>query len=107
MDHFDDADRLRARQAEADVISAADPGVLGRGSNCFVGKVSTASGPAAPGFFKVEVQDVTGAETEGGAGTLTATGRFVIAMNLGGSVPSSGTAVIVTDVNYRFAFRHG
>jgi hypothetical protein len=103
---YDDADRLRARQGEAEVRATVDPGVGDPGAPCLVGKVTTTSGPAAPGFFKVEVYDVTGTETEGGAGTLTDASHFILAVNLGSAVPAATTPVICTYVGYRWVFRY-
>lgn len=105
MDGYDESERLRARQADADALASAAPGISGYGP-CLVAKVTTASGPAAPGYFKVEIQDVSGTETEGGAGTLTASGQFLIALNLGSAVPAAATAVIVHRVRHRWVFRY-
>jgi hypothetical protein len=102
---WDDADRLRRRQAKLD-----DDRVLDRGldslPSCVVAKLVSGAGTVNT-FATFEIQAVLGTETDGSTGTLSGTGVMIKAMNLGGSTPAVGTAVICHRTNYRWAYRFG
>lgn len=102
----DDASRLRILRSASDLDSTRPLGDCAIGAPCRVGKVLTSAGPASPGFFKCEAYDLTGAEVEGGAGTLTDAGYFFLAMNLGTSIPPATTPILFHFVPYRWAFRY-
>lgn len=104
----DDADRLRLRQDDADIAASLNPGVVAHGAPCFVGKTTTvATYPAsAATYFAMLAVTVTGTETEGGSGILTAGTDVTYALNLGTAIPPSGTYVICTLVDYRWTFRY-
>jgi hypothetical protein len=104
----DDIERLLRRQDEADDDATRSPGSDDPGAVSFVGKtVAVGTYPTTAGrYFAVTPQDVTGAETEGGAGTVTGLSGTVLALHLGSTIPPAGTAVVVTRVDYRFVFAY-
>ena len=103
---WDDADRLRRRQAEADDDLSVVAGLESLPACCVAKVVSgTAAGQA---YFTMELQAVTGAEVEGTAGVLTAlTNCRFKACNLGATAPAVGAALICHRVSYRWVFRFG
>jgi hypothetical protein len=102
---WDDADRLRRRQAKLDDDQVLDKG-LDSLPSCVVGKLASGTG-AVNTFATFEIQTVLGTETDGSTGTLSGTGVMIKAMNLGGTTPAAGAAVICHRTNYRWAFRYG
>jgi hypothetical protein len=103
----DESERLRGRQDDSDRAATRRDRSTSSGASCFVGKVVSASGPVTLGYFKVRRQILTGTEVEGGTGTLAdAPGSNSIALNLGIAVPPSGTYVLITSTDYRWAFRY-
>ena len=79
------------------------------GSSSLLVKTATKTSypTSAPSFYYCQVQTVTGAEVEGGTGTLSAdSGSFVYALNLGSAIPPVGTPLIVTFEPYRWTFRY-
>lgn len=103
---YDDASRLRIGRDRDRQASTRYKPLPDSGAPCRVANIVTSSGPAAPGFFTVSTQIVTGVETAGSAGILTAAGYNFVAMNLGSVVPPVGTAVLVTFVDMRWVFRY-
>ena len=106
---YDEQDRLQSRQDATDAALSRQGSSAGEGSLVVVGKTATKTTyPTSAGrFFWVIPQAVTGTETEGGAGTTTDEGDGFYALNLGGTIPPSGTVVVCIDVNYRMVFRYG
>jgi hypothetical protein len=104
---FDDAERLRILQSASDDASTRPGRTATAGAPCKVAKVSGGSASGLKFFTMIE-QLVTGAEVEGGAGTLTpvASNPTFEAINLGSAVPSVGQAVICTGTDYRWVFRY-
>lgn len=103
---MDDVERLMRRQDDADDDATREAGPSGAGAPVVLGKTTTVGTyPTSAGrYYWVTPNDVTGAETEGGAGTLTAdSGRF-LALNVGGAIPPSGTPVVCTHVPHRWVF---
>jgi hypothetical protein len=94
--------RLDDRDRAAADTRAEGPGA--GGSLAVAAKTKTVSTyPTAAGrYYACETQLVTGTETEGGTGTLTAAGDTVYAFNVGSAIPPSGTTVMLTWVSYRF-----
>jgi hypothetical protein len=104
----DEAQLLRqdATDREAAETRADQPG--SRGAPCVVAKTKTVTTypTAAARFYACEAQTVTGAETEGGSGALTAGGDTFFALNLGSAIPPSGTTILCTLASYRWVFRY-
>jgi hypothetical protein len=102
---YDDAARLRILQGAADDSASRNPPSNDSGVPCVVAKVF---GGASSGlnYFTMRAQRVTGAETEGGPGTLTDAGYSFVALNLGSATPATSTAVICTFVDWRWVFRY-
>jgi hypothetical protein len=98
---YDDFDRLRARRGDARPV---DPGLAGRGSPSFVGKVTTTGGSLGVGkFFKVNPVVLTGAETEGGAATATVdTSTTILVYAVGPTAPATNDLVVCRYVRYRW-----
>ena len=105
-----DAERLRAEAQDQEDELTREGFAEPHGAPTFVGTTTTITTypTAAQAFYALTVQrSVTGAETEGGPGTLTSAGATVLALNVGGTVPPPGTNVIATFVPYRWVFRYG
>ena len=105
---MDDVERLLRRQDEADDDATRDRGAAGAGSPVILGKTTTVGTyPTTAGrYYWITPNDVTGAETEGGTGTLTGlSGRF-LALNIGSAIPPSGTAVLCTWIGNRWVFNY-
>ena len=104
----DDVKRLRVRDdAIAGDLSAA-PYLADPGTPCLVAqttKVGTYP-TAARRFFACSPVAVLGAETEGGAATLSPLTPIFYALNLGGTIPVQGTNVILSFVVNRWVFRY-
>ncbi|HEV3122733.1 MAG TPA: hypothetical protein VGY53_12555 [Isosphaeraceae bacterium] len=60
----------------------------------------------AKSLFACKIQLVSGQETEGAAGVLTATTATIYAYNLGSAIPPQGTAILATQVGDRWTFRY-
>jgi len=60
----------------------------------------------AGALYACKVQLLSGAEVEGGAGTVTATTAELYAYNLGTAVPPSGTLLLATQVGDRWTVRY-
>lgn len=103
---MDDVERLLRRQDESDDDASRDEGSAGDGTPTFLGKTTTITTypTTAARFYGVIPQDVTGTDTEGSTGTLTALTGTILALNLGGAIPPSGTAVICFRVDHRWCF---
>lgn len=104
----DEAERLRDDDNEWDDDSTREPHESSPGAACLVGTTTAlASYPtAAQAFYACKPNLITGTETEGAAGTLTPGTKTFLALNLGKTVPPSGTTVICTFVENRWVFRY-
>lgn len=60
----------------------------------------------AQACYAVQPLLLTGPEREGGPVTLTALAQGFFALNLGSTVPVTGTVVVLTHVGNRWVFRH-
>lgn len=98
---MDDLWRLRLRR---DAYRTPDPGRGRAGCPSFVGKViSTGTNLGVGKFMVVNPVDLTGAETESGAGTATAdTSKQVLVYALGPTAPATGDLVVCRQVNHRW-----
>jgi len=105
-DNWDEAARLRRRQAGLDDDAAAPEGRSGLGVPCVVASVYHATGSTAGAFYTMELQDVSGSETEGASGVFTATGLRFKALNLGSVQPPNNTKVACQRGDYRWVFRY-
>jgi len=102
----DDASRLRISRQAASDASTRTRSDSSRGAPCQVGKVISGSA-ASPSFFGMEAYSVTGAEVEGGTGTLTDAGAAFVALNLGSAIPVAGTTMVLcTFTDFRWTFRY-
>lgn len=104
----DDAELLRLARA-ADEIADSGAGTPGpAGSVVVLARTKTvATYPtAANRYYAFQTLAVLGAETEGGAGTLTALGDTFFAYNCGTAIPASGTDHVVAFTGHRWVFRH-
>ena len=104
---YDEAMRLRIGDAE--VAAALARAVEdGHGSATILAKTVTVSSypTAAASFFGCQPVSVLGAEAEGGPGSLTVITQTFYALNLGSTVPSSGTYVLCTFTGNRWVFRY-
>ena len=102
---WDDAERLRIRQAGLDDDRSVVKGLNSQPA-CVVAKVvsGTAAGQT---YFTMELQMVTGTEADGSPGIVTAiTGVRFKAVNLGTTAPAVGTALICHRTSYRWVFRN-
>jgi hypothetical protein len=97
----DDLWRLRLRR---DGFRIPDPWNAAGGSPAFLGKVtSTGTNLGVNKFFLANPVDATGAETESGAGTLTANASISIpVLAIGPTAPATGDFVVCRHVNYRW-----
>jgi hypothetical protein len=69
--------------------------------------VSLGSYPATAGrYFACHPLTILGVEAEGGLGLLTTEDATFFALNLGSTIPPAGTAILVTFVGNRWAFRY-
>jgi hypothetical protein len=57
-------------------------------------------------YYACEPLTVLGAEVEGGAGTTSASPSTFFALNIGSTIPPSGTQVVTTFVGNRWVFRY-
>lgn len=106
MGSEDEAARLRDRLQESYRAYTRRPGAV-RPSRVRVAEVTGVGGGGGPNrYFTVTAKDVSGAETEGGAGTLTAAGYTFKALNLGTTAPALAVHVICTYVEDRWVFRY-
>lgn len=108
MSTRDEAKRLRVRDdAIAGDLSAA-PYLTDPGTPCLVARTTRVSTypTSAQSFFACTPVTVFGAETEGGAATLTSLAPVFFALNLGGALPPQGTNVIASFVGNRWVFRY-
>lgn len=105
---MDDLDRLRRRQDEADDAAARHVGLDDSGAPCLVGKTATVTTyPTTAGrFFAVTPHDVTGTESEGSTGTVTATAGRFYALHIGTTIPPVGTTVVCVHLAHRWAFQY-
>ncbi|WP_435005153.1 hypothetical protein P12x_003047 [Tundrisphaera lichenicola] len=103
---YDDARRLRERQARAEREASSPRGDAGGGAPCLVGQVLSPVGTDPGAVFKLQAQDLTGDESEGSPGVLDDAGFHFFAINLGSAVPPIGTDVLCTFVSYRWVFRY-
>lgn len=103
---WDDAERLRIRQAGTDDNLSVVRGLESLPA-CCVAKVISGT-TAGQSYFTMEIQAVTGTEADGSAGVLTAlTNCRFKACNLGATAPAVGTALICHRTSYRWVFRNG
>jgi hypothetical protein len=108
MSAYDDAKRLRIRGSVLAEESLRSPSSESWGAPSLVAQtISLGSYPAtAASFYACCPRTVFGPEIEGGAGTLsTQAGRF-FALNLGSTIPPTGTDLLVTFVGNRWVFRY-
>lgn len=107
-DDYTEITRLRITDAHAtDARTRTAPGDTAGAASC-VGQTTTITTyPTTAGaFYAMLPVMVTGAETEGTAGTLTVgTGTF-LALNLGTAIPPTGTNVVCTLASHRWTFRY-
>jgi hypothetical protein len=101
MDQFDDLQRLRNVNAASRPIG---PGMTPGTWPAFVGKVTGPSTILVGRFVGVQPMVVTGAEVEGGAGTVTQSGApaTVAVLLLGPAVASIGDMLICRYVDSRW-----
>jgi hypothetical protein len=57
-------------------------------------------------YFACEPLAVLGTETEGGPGVVSGNSTTFFALNLGSTIPPSGTQIVVTNVGNRWVFRY-
>ena len=60
----------------------------------------------AQAYYALIPQSLTGTETEGSGGVLTALYPHFFALNIGGTVPPSGTQVVCTFCSNRWVFNY-
>jgi hypothetical protein len=108
MGTFDDAEILRSEADDdrAERSRVRESGTSGGRALLAKTKTVTTYPTVANRFYACEIQGLLGTEAEGSTGTLAA-GRTVYAYNLGATIPASGTQVLLTEVPYRWVFRHG
>jgi hypothetical protein len=95
-------DDLRRLRIANDAFRPPAAAIVSGGSPAFVGQVTTAS-PAVGKFLKVNPVVLTGAESEGGAGTQTVdTTTTVVVLALGPAAPVTGDFVVCRFVDYRW-----
>lgn len=102
---YDDSERLRRESDESRRRETRPPGTAGGGAPSVVVKIASTPTHSSV-FYTCTPQTVTGAETEGGAGTLTVDAGSIVAYNLGTAIPPSGTAVLITFADFRWVFRY-
>ena len=108
MLNSDDAQRLFTREvALTDDVSRSnsDPS-LGLSSllasTTMLNKYPTTAGS----FYACQPLTLLGTEVEGGTGAVSSTSSTFFALNLGSTVPPSGTQIIATRVDSRWVFRY-
>ena len=105
---LDDSKRLRLRgDALAEDVERqdADPPI---GAPTLLAQTTTRTTyPAtAQGFFACLPLTLLGIETEGAPGAISPGDSPFFALNLGGSIPPSGTQIVTTFVGNRWVFRY-
>ena len=104
----DDATRFAARESalSEDVKRGVSDPFLG--SPCLLARTTTVKTyPTTPKcYYACLPLTLLGTESEGGVGLLTPTDAPFFALNLGNSIPASGTNVVTTFVGTRWIFRH-
>ena len=105
---YSEAMRLRIDDdGLGDDLSQVDPDEDGCGDVLVCQTTTHTTYPTSAGaFYYCKILAVLGAEVEGGAATLTDTGRRLYAYNLGASVPPSGTNVLVWGPAWRRTFSY-
>jgi hypothetical protein len=108
MNVADEAKRLRIRETAltAEFFRSLSEGASG--SESMVARtVSLGSYPTtAQSYFALNPITVLGAEVEGGSATLTAEPGIFFALNIGSTIPPTGTDLLVTFIGNRWAFRY-
>ena len=61
---------------------------------------------AAQSYYACQSLTLLGTEIEGGGGTITSATSAFFALNLGSTVPPSGTQIVTTFVGNRWVFRY-
>jgi hypothetical protein len=105
---YSEAARLRRDDADAADARTRTPLPAAPGAPCRVVQTFTESTypTAAAEFFACHPVTVLGTETEGAAGDYTVdSGTTIYVLNLGPTIPASGTKVIATFVDYRWVTR--
>jgi hypothetical protein len=104
----DDAKRLRLREsALADDLGRQDPEPP-IGAPTLLARTTTlkAYPSTAQSFFACQPLTLLGAEVEGGPGVVSQGNATFFALNIGTTVPPSGTQVVTTFVGNRWVFRY-
>lgn len=104
-----DIDRLRNRDDDDQVDRSQETDLTGCDSPTLLVRTKTVTTyPTTAGsFYACSAVLLTGAETEGGAGTLTLdSSPTIYAYNIGSSIPASGTNLVITYVRDRWVFRY-
>jgi hypothetical protein len=104
----DDARRLFVREniLADDVKRGFTDPTLGSPSLLAVTTTLNTYPTTAQCYYACVPQTLLGNEVEGGAGVVTSGGAMFFALNLGSSVPPSGTQVLTTFVGNRWVFRY-
>lgn len=107
--HADDETRiLRRRQDELSREGSVRRDANGLAPSALLVTVTKTSYPTAAGkYYAVRRVRVGGTEAEGATPTLAAFGPTFFAANTGGSIPPSGTYVLGTLADGRWAFNYG
>ena len=98
---------LLSRLEALEVAVASGAAAINSPASVLVGRtVSGGSYPtAATAFYRVQALTVDGTEVEGGSVSFADDGPVFLAANLGASVPSVGTKVILFGASGRWVFR--
>ena len=104
---MDELQILRRRHDELVNSLIAPPVYVGENPSCLALTTTKASYPTdAHVFFAVRRLDLLGDEVEGGPGNVLASPDLFYALNIGSTIPPSGTQVLVTFVGNRWVFRY-
>jgi len=105
---YDDARIMRERHS--DLVADERAGDVPDSSSVVLGQTYTAGTypTAAQRSYAMRLVEISGTETEGSTPTLTAlTGTTFQAINLGASIPASGTNVLCFQTRGFWVFRYG
>jgi hypothetical protein len=108
MNQVDDARRLFSREgALADDVRRRDSDPTLGAPSLLALTTTLRVYPTAPqSYYACLPLTVLGPEVEGGPGTVSPGSTAFFALNLGGTVPPSGTQVVTTFVGNRWVFRY-
>lgn len=105
---FEEIERLRADVDAIDDASSRDGEDPGAGHQPLLAQTQAVSTypTVAKSFYSVQQVVLTGAESEGGGGTLSTQGDHFWALNTGSAIPPVGTQVLLSWVPFRWIFQH-